>query len=127
MHVDTGAERLRTPAAMHLPFLIVRGLLSEQRRLGEQAQQVLAAERNVAELCARAAIGIGRGQHGVASFTAHLQDDQRRIHEWLEAEIAMHVLGKRAVTRDVARCGIKASGSTSPAATLAVEPLLERR
>src|SRR5262249_9803491 len=127
MHVDTGAKRLRTPAAMHLPFLIVRGLLSEQRRLGEQAQQVLAAERNVAELCVRAAIRIGRGQHGVAPYTAHWQNNQRGIHEWLEAEIAMHVFGKCAVTRDVARGGIKASGSMSPAATLAVEPLLERR
>jgi len=127
VHVDTGAERLGAPAAMYLPFLIVGGLLSEQRRLGEQAQQVLVAERDVAELCGRAAIGIGRGQHRVSAVTAHLQDSERRIHEWLEAEVTMHVFGKRAVARDVARGGIKASGSTGPATTLAVEPLVERR
>ena len=101
--------------------------MSEQRCLGEQAQQVLVAERNIAELCVRAAIGVGRGQHRVSPLTAHLQDNQRRVHKWLEAEITMHVFDKRAVARDVARGGIKASGSTGSATTLAVEPLVELR
>ena len=100
VQVDARGKDFRPGAAMHLPLVIVGRFLRQQRRLGQQAQDVLATQRDVAELASRASIGICSRQHGVP---AHAHDDQRRVHERLEAEIAMHVFAELAIAGDVPR------------------------
>jgi len=60
VRLDPSGEVLRPQATVDKLFVEVGALLSEQRRLRDQRQDVLAAQGDVAELRARAAIGIGR-------------------------------------------------------------------
>src|SRR5262245_19282571 len=126
VHIYAAAEALRPRPAVYLPFLVIGGLLRQQRGLRKQRQQILVAERDVTELRVRPAIRIGRREHVVASLAAHAQNDERRVHERLKAEIAVHVLGERSVVRDISRLRLKAHGGVEPGTTLTSQPVVER-
>src|SRR5262252_10670943 len=126
MHIYSRAKYLGARAAVDPPFLIIRRLLPQQRCLGEQRQQVLVAERNVAELSRRAAIRIRWRQHGVAAVATHAQHNQRRTHEGLEAEIAMNVLDQFPIARYVPRIAVGSQRRARLLAALASKPGVKR-
>src|SRR5262249_44625776 len=83
-------------------------------------------ERDITELRSRPAVWIGRRQYVVAAVAAHPQNDERRIHERLEAEIAVHVLGERTIVGNVSGLRVKAQIGLGPRTALAGQPLFER-
>src|SRR5215470_12321439 len=103
MGLNSAGKTLRPQAAMNLPFVEVGALLSEQSCLREHRKNVLAAERDIAELRSRAAVRVGRRERVFSKG----QDDQCRIHIRLEAKVAMDVLGKLACAADESRRCIK--------------------
>ena len=76
------------------------------------------AQRDVAELRPRAAIGVGRRKR----IFAQSEHNQRRVHVGLKAEVAMHILGQFARAADEARRRIEREPRSRARAALAVQP-----
>src|SRR5262245_60531821 len=104
---------------MNLPLVEIGTLLAKQGCLREHRQNVLAAQRDVAELRPRATIGIGRRKR----VFAQCEDDQRGVHIGLKAEVAMDVLGKFAGTADKPWCGVKTEAGVWFGSTLTGKPI----
>src|SRR6516162_8441874 len=118
MGLDPTCEAFRTKPAMDKPFVEVGALLSEQRCLCDQRQDVLATQRDVAELRPGVAIWIGRRK----CVLAQSEHNQRRVHVGLKAEVAMDVLGELASATDETGRRIKREPRPRPSAALAGKP-----
>src|SRR5215471_20221350 len=79
--------------------MIIGTFLAKQSGLRNQRQDVLISKSDIAKLCFRAAVGIGRRK----SLTAKAQHDQCGIYVGLKAKILMHIFDNFPAAADVPR------------------------
>src|SRR6516165_7409290 len=98
--------------------MIIGTFLAKQRGLRNQRQDVLISKSDIAKLCFRAAVGIGRRK----GLTAKPQHDERGVYVGLKAKILVHIFDNFPAAADVARLRVKLELGGGPGASLAGQP-----